>query len=613
MASRYGTRGSKFAGPLQHYQLSNSQPWSCIRLAFRASQFAAVFTLLMLVVQLIFEPTWISMPGTLSVHQVTKSTSAGLGQLTGVEVVQEEQEQLKVQERVDGRTHQVLMQLDHLDPIQEQQHEVDRHLASMDTAHPQEKGLIAIPDEQNSARASQHVHFTARELESSRGFSNKDEFPIIDPNQQLGQGLIRHCPYESGPISESISLKQLSNVIVHPNYIFIDGKAPHAEPCEGLPCPHFGACSRDRSAISGICHNSMQPDQSSPGVKPLAVFPVNSSIASETEGVYAYAGDMFLLENVYVNHQGEVFNATHHFMMGGCYYLDDFQYTKNKDKVTKFEYLVNLVNWNAINFYHIVAEIVPEFLIASKVLDYYPGIPVAFRVTQDEGIVRQWLKLIGWPLWRLNIQFMQDSDVFYAKKLLTPAHSYCAKPSGSMLEHLRMDVLKIGHIRSTGFASMLRAKIVVEGVGTGQDDVLGETIIVFGRRKVGGARHIVQEEEILQELYLRYHKLRVVSFWGNISVEETRDLFGIARLYIGAHGAGMTNLIFMQPGAAILELRPDNYFNGCYHYLADRCNLRYHAVVGEGDFNSMLSVDVAAVLDMVQLILPVPLPNRKGS
>ena len=51
---------------------------------------------------------------------------------------------------------------------------------------------------------------------------------------------------------------------------------------------------------------------------------------------------------------------------------------------------------------------------------------------------------------------------------------------------------------------------------------------------------------------------RVISFFGNLTVHDTRELFRRAALYVGAHGAGMTNMIFMAPRSLILEVRPDH-------------------------------------------------------
>ena len=102
--------------------------------------------------------------------------------------------------------------------------------------------------------------------------------------------------------------------------------------------------------------------------------------------------------------------------------------------MTHFRTLLNLVNWNAANVFHIVAEVLPELLVSSQVLRLHDGIPVAFRVSQQKGVLSSWLDLVNWELRKLNVHFMEDDHLFFAEKLVAPAHSFCAHPSASVLQ-----------------------------------------------------------------------------------------------------------------------------------------------------------------------------------
>ena len=53
---------------------------------------------------------------------------------------------------------------------------------------------------------------------------------------------------------------------------------------------------------------------------------------------------------------------------------------------------------------------------------------------------------------------------------------------------------------------------------------------------------------------------------------KTIQLFSQANLIIGAHGAGLTNMIFSSPNAKIIELHPDNCGNVCYWHLSQIIN-----------------------------------------
>jgi hypothetical protein len=68
---------------------------------------------------------------------------------------------------------------------------------------------------------------------------------------------------------------------------------------------------------------------------------------------------------------------------------------------------------------------------------------------------------------------------------------------------------------------------------------------------------------------------------GEHSVAEQRRLFSTARLVVGPHGAGLTNLVFMQPRTTLVELHHPGYLNDCYYRLAQVMNVRYLTFLGD--------------------------------
>ncbi len=65
------------------------------------------------------------------------------------------------------------------------------------------------------------------------------------------------------------------------------------------------------------------------------------------------------------------------------------------------------------------------------------------------------------------------------------------------------------------------------------------------------------------------------------SVEDQMRLFAEAEIVVSPHGAGLSNLVFAEPGTAVVELFSPDYFNVCYWALADLCGLRYfHLTAG---------------------------------
>ncbi len=72
-----------------------------------------------------------------------------------------------------------------------------------------------------------------------------------------------------------------------------------------------------------------------------------------------------------------------------------------------------------------------------------------------------------------------------------------------------------------------------------------------------------------------------------MSPAEQVRAFAEAECIVGAHGAGLTNLAFCSPGAAVVELFASDYVNECFWALATTVEgLRYRYLVGDGSVNS---------------------------
>ena len=67
-----------------------------------------------------------------------------------------------------------------------------------------------------------------------------------------------------------------------------------------------------------------------------------------------------------------------------------------------------------------------------------------------------------------------------------------------------------------------------------------------------------------------------------MSVAAQAALFGSARVVAGPHGAGFANLLFCNPGTAVLEFFSPLYVNFCYWTLARGAGLSYFYILGEG-------------------------------
>ena len=96
------------------------------------------------------------------------------------------------------------------------------------------------------------------------------------------------------------------------------------------------------------------------------------------------------------------------------------------------------------------------------------------------------------------------------------------------------------------------------------------------------ARHRVlqHESEICRQLVLRGFEAYECE---GKSVAEQARLFHLAETIVAAHGAALTNLVFCEPGTTVLELFSPKYVNPCYRDTCVAANLKYGAVIGNGE------------------------------
>lgn len=85
-------------------------------------------------------------------------------------------------------------------------------------------------------------------------------------------------------------------------------------------------------------------------------------------------------------------------------------------------------------------------------------------------------------------------------------------------------------------------------------------------------------EEALGPIFSR-HGFEVITLTGRTFAEQL-ELFATASHIMGAHGAGLTNLLFAPAGATLIELAPNDQINHCFWLLANSGQHRYTFLTG---------------------------------
>ncbi|KZL18779.1 hypothetical protein PsAD2_02295 [Pseudovibrio axinellae] len=101
---------------------------------------------------------------------------------------------------------------------------------------------------------------------------------------------------------------------------------------------------------------------------------------------------------------------------------------------------------------------------------------------------------------------------------------------------------------------------------------------LYVARKDAKTRRILNEKSLIEQLEARGFQTIIP---GQLSHEEQVDVFNNAKVTVGTHGAGLTNVLFCQSGSKLIEIFPADYIQSAYAWLAHVRGLKYAPVIGE--------------------------------
>ena len=114
----------------------------------------------------------------------------------------------------------------------------------------------------------------------------------------------------------------------------------------------------------------------------------------------------------------------------------------------------------------------------------------------------------------------------------------------------------------------------------------------FYLRRMGKVRPILNEIEILE--YFRKNGWAIVDAEQLPMARQIR-LFSQAEMICAPHGAGLTNLLWCQPGCKVLELCASTFLNGVYEGLAECVGANYRYLIFEADQKYQSRIDLKTV------------------
>lgn len=216
------------------------------------------------------------------------------------------------------------------------------------------------------------------------------------------------------------------------------------------------------------------------------------------------------------------------------------------------------------NYYHWVAECLPQLLLIKDMMDKDPGLVFLAPNRNWPPYMAQSLDLLGIDPARRVYNTAGPKRRYFARELIQfdwqwPVSSASPiRQSAAPWYPPRSLLLKLRQILAEPFPQ------------PGQ-----RNSIVYVSRQPGMQRGVQNEDLLIESLRSRYQDKLVVFTGTNLSVKQQIDIFRHARLVMGPHGAGLTNILFCAPGTKIVEFPVIPAVLNFFAHLSAACGLEY--------------------------------------
>ena len=114
-------------------------------------------------------------------------------------------------------------------------------------------------------------------------------------------------------------------------------------------------------------------------------------------------------------------------------------------------------------------------------------------------------------------------------------------------------------------------------------------------------------ESAIRSLYTYTYDPKTLETIGGKTFEEQIKIYHGANIIGGLHGGGLTNILFMNPGTKLLEVRRENdNLNNCYYTLASELGINYYYVNSKSQGDDLYVSDtIISLIDLENLLIKV--------
>jgi hypothetical protein len=302
----------------------------------------------------------------------------------------------------------------------------------------------------------------------------------------------------------------------------------------------------------------------------------NSPVERPRKAVYYYAG-------VSVSWHGLVMKGLELFRpslpypaawneFSGTYLLRQWAVAAPRPLVMKEQKLALVYDfWSVNNYYHWLIDALPRLLLLQQV---HPDCILLL----PEG-ASTYMLLSCQALGFTKFQYIPKNRILRGVDIIMPGHvAAIGRQDAILLQQVRQQLIK-SFVHTQPPVNLKRR--------------------IFASRRSQHTRCLLNEEDIMP-LLLRYG-IELISFDG-MTLPQQIELMQTVDLYIGVHGANMTNLLFSSPNTSVVELMDTQHPNLCYFNMAINLSFNYWVVPCDGvvkagvhENNYDLQVDLTAL------------------
>jgi hypothetical protein len=281
-----------------------------------------------------------------------------------------------------------------------------------------------------------------------------------------------------------------------------------------------------------------------------------------------------VFQNAAVDVLGNVCTSTKKCLQAKTCNSDYGFYRRSGDR---HEVVYSIAEFWGEGFFHFLCE---NFVRLFVGLDWLKspgrGIATMIHIREKRPFAMQALRAVGIPSSRVLTGSVS------AKAMIIPEPVGCGSPAKNLVELARVGVL----------SNVLSSFNQLSPQAPTQ---LALTVI-----QRTGSREVVNHQKLVDGLKKEYIGHSVQSF-KSLSMKDSIKLFENTDILLGPHGAGLSNMLFMQPGRGVVEFMVSGRdVNACYMYLAIKLGLRYHTWGNpRASQTGKMVVDVEKILSIV--------------